>query len=199
MLTGLRPESFNNMQLNAGIFLENFDYSDITTAAALKTAIEAAKTAGTIIGATVGDGTFTATPEVRQIEANGMRYPIIGSTVFDSWDVHLTGTMKEITGENFKRVLATANKTTSGAITKITMRTDLLASDYINSICWVGDMLNQGLVLIDLKHVLNISGATFTFTDKGEGTLPFDFRAHCATLAEMDQAPVEIWLIAPAT
>ena len=198
-VTGLSPDSFKNMQLNAGIFIEDFDYDDITTVAALKTAIETARSAGKVFGATVGDGSFQCTPETRQIEANGMRYPIIGSTVIDSWDIQLTGTMKEITGANFKRVLATASSTTTGAVTKITMRTDVLASDYLNNVVWIGDMLDTGLVLIGLKNAMNTNGANFTFTDKGEGSLPFEFHAHCATLADMANAPVDILLFAPTT
>lgn len=192
MVTGLRPETFTNLQLNAGIFVTELDHSAITTASALKTAIQNAIAAGKILGATVGDGSFQATPETRQIEANGMRYPIKGSTVIDSWDVRLTGTMKEINASNMDLALMTADKSTSGDVTTITLHTDLVSADYMPDLIWIGDTSDGGLVLIDLKNVLNISGANMTFTDKGEGSLPFEFRAHCATLAEMSSAPVTI-------
>ena len=64
-------------------------------------------------------------------------------------------------------------------------------SDYIPSLCWVGDT-SKGFVLIDLENALNLTGANFTFVDKGEGTLPFEFQAHAKDLASMKYAPVTI-------
>lgn len=192
MVTGLRPATFENLQLNAGVFLENFDYSEATDATTLLAAINAAITAGTgVLGATIGDGSFQCTPEIRQIEANGMRYPIKGSTVNDSWTVRLTGTMKEINSANFKRALMTADVTTSDKKATIKVRTDIKSTDYITKLCWIGNT-SKGFVLISLDNVLNLTGANFTFVDKGEGSLPFEFQAHAADLASMEYAPCEI-------
>ena len=61
--TGLRPETFKRLQLNAGILLKDFAYSSATDAAALATLIKTAKETGTaLLGATRGGGTFTCTP-----------------------------------------------------------------------------------------------------------------------------------------
>lgn len=193
MITGLRPETFMNLQLNAGVFLKNFDYSKYTDASALETAILAALEAGTnILGATQGGGTFQCTPTIRQIAVDGLRYPVVGSTVNDMWTVKLTGVMKEVTPENFKDVLLSADIEGTGNVRKIKVRTDVLPKDYINSLCWVGDTSDQGFVLINLNNVINLNGANFTFTDKGEGTLPFEFQAHHKELADMEYAPCEI-------
>lgn len=193
MITGLRPETFMNLQLNAGVFLKNFDYSKFTDASALEAAILAALEAGTnILGATQGGGTFQCTPTIRQIAVDGLRYPIVGSTVNDMWTVKLTGVMKEVTPENFKDVLLSADVEGTGNVRKIKVRTDVLPKDYINSLCWVGDTSDQGFVLINLDNVINLNGANFTFTDKGEGTLPFEFQAHHKELKDMDYAPCEI-------
>ena len=194
MITGLRPETFKNLQLNAGVFLKNFDYSAIETVEAMKTAVLDALDAGeNILGATIGDGSFQMTPTTRQIEANGMRYPIVGSTVNDMWTVKLTGTMKECRPQNFKDALICADMTTNdaGTVTTIKVRTDIKESDYIPKLCWVGDT-SRGFVLIDLENALNLTGANFTFTDKGEGSLPFEFQAHAADLASMEYAPVSV-------
>ena len=60
MITGLRPETFENLQLNAGVFLRNFDYAAIKTADELEEAILAALEVGgdRILGATIGGGSF---------------------------------------------------------------------------------------------------------------------------------------------
>lgn len=192
MITGLRPETFENLQTNAGVFLKNFDWSTFTTVEALEEAILGKLEAEEgILGATIGGGSFQCTPTIRNIEADGMRYSIVGSTVNDMWTVKLTGTMKECRPENFKDALICADLETSGNVTKIKVRTDIKAEDYIDSLCWVGDT-SKGFVLIELKNALNLTGAKFTFTDKGEGTLPFEFQAHAKNLADMEYAPVEI-------
>lgn len=195
MITGLRPETFEHLQLNAGVFLRNFDYSAIKDADALEDAVIDALEAGgdKILGATIGGGSFQMTPSIRQIEADGMRYPIKGSTVNDMWTVKLTGTMKECRPENFKDALICADMTESEdkKVTTIKVRTDIKDQDYIPSLCWVGDT-SKGFVLIDIKNALNLTGANFTFTDKGEGSLPFEFQAHAADLKSMEHAPVEI-------
>lgn len=194
MITGLRPETFDNLQLNAGVFIEGFDAMSFADANALEDAIIDALEAGTgILGATIGGGSFVAEPSIRQIEADGMRYPIIGSTVNDMWTIRLTGTMKEVTPENFKRVLISCDVDTSKPnVTMLTVRTDIKETDYIPRLCWVGDT-SKGFVMIELDNVLNINGASFTFTDRGEGTLPFDFQAHLSDLTKMEHAPFRIY------
>lgn len=193
MITSLRPETFENLQLNAGVFLFNFDANTYTTTTALEDAVLAALEAGTdIMGATIGGGSFNATPSIRQIEADGMRYPIVGSTVNDMWTVNLSTTMKEVNPENFQRALMTCDMTKEGNVTKLEVRTDIKPDDYIPRCSWVGDT-SRGFVLIELDNVLNIAGAAFTFTDRGEGQIPVEFQAHVGDLSKMDKAPFRIW------
>ena len=193
MITGLRPATFENLQLNAGCFLFDFDVESYTDAATLEDGILAALEDGTnIMGATIGDGTFVAEPELRDIEANGMRYAVVGSTVIDSWSCRLTGTMKEVTPENFKRALIACDSIKTGSVTKLTIRSEIKEEDYIPKLCWVGDT-SKGFVLIELDNALNTTGMTFTFTDKGEGSVPFEFKAHVAELSKQNEAPCRIY------
>lgn len=191
---GLTPDSFKNMQLNAGMFVVDMDTSSITaatTADEFGTMLQAAVTANKSLGATTGGGSFNAVPEVRQIEADGMRSPIIGSTVFDSWEITLTTTIKEITKENMRRVIATATiDDTTGAMK---IGNTLLPEHYIPLIGWAGMLLDGRLMYVELQNALNIDGAAFTFTDKGEGTIAVTFRGHQADLDNMQYAPANIW------
>lgn len=193
MTTGIHNETFKNLQLNAGAFLADFDYAQHTTLSALKAAIaELIETNdGTLLGLTQGGGTFQCTPTLRNIEGDGIRSSFVGGTVNDGWTVKLTGTMKEITPGNFQRALISADKETSGELTTLTVRTAIKDEDYIPSICWVGDTA-KGLVLIALENALNTVGATFTFTDKGEGTIPFEFQAHQKDATNQDTAPCKV-------
>lgn len=197
MVTGLTIETFQRLQLNAGIFLKNFDWTQYQTVEALAAAIaDAAESPENRMGATRGGGSFVATPETRNIEADGKRYEFVGSTVYDSWDIRMTGTLLETTPGNVRDVLSTADiASETDGVTVLKLRTQPKPEDYMH-LTWIGDT-SKGFVLIDLKNALNTVGMNFTFADKGEGTLPFEFRAHQDKVTDYDEAPVQIVFIAP--
>lgn len=193
LTTALRADTFQKLQLNAGLFLKNFDYSSVTDATALKTAIASAVQAGTnILGATRGGGTFTVTRETRTPEVDGMRYGFIGSDFIDSTDAFITTTLVEVTPENFKTLLASGKTTVSGKKTTITMNTAISAADYLTNICWIGDIADGRMVLICLKNAINTADFTFTYSDKNEGTLAVEFHARQAGVSDYDEAPFEV-------
>jgi hypothetical protein len=188
----LRNATFDNLQLNAGIFLKNFSYSAVTDAAALKTAITTEITSGTnLLGATRGGGTFTVTREMRQPEIDGMRYNFKGGNFVDSVDAYLSTTVVEVTAENFASLLG-GTKTTTGKKTVIKMETALGDEDYLENLCWVGDLSDGRFVLICLKNAINTADFTLTFTDKGEGTLAVEFHACQDEVNDYDEAPFEV-------
>lgn len=200
MTTGLRASTFENLQLNAGMFLANFDYCTVTDAetlgALLKT--EREKTSGSaLIGATRGGGTFVCTPNTRSIEADGKREEWKGSSVNDGWTIKLTTTLLEINATNLKRSFGTADVTDTEKKHTIKIRTDIKDADYIDSLVWVGDT-SKGYVLIAIKNALNTAGATLTWTDKGEGTIPVEFTAHQDGLKTDGYAPCEVIFFDPA-
>lgn len=153
MTTGLRASTFENLQLNAGMFLANFDYSTATDAATLGALLktEREKTSGSaLIGATRGGGTFVCTPNTRSIEADGKREEWKGSSVNDGWTIKLTTTLLEINATNLKRSFGTADVTDTEKKHTIKIRTDIKDADYIESLVWVGDT-SKGYVLIAIK------------------------------------------------
>ena len=191
--TPLREETFENLQLNAGIFIKNFTYTSITNASALKTAIASAITTGTnILGATRGGGSFTVTREMRTPEVDGKRYGFKGDTFIDGVEAQLSTTLIEITPENLVNALGSAKATTSGSKTTITLSTALDTNDYLSNLCWIGDLADGRYVLICLKNAINTADLTLTFSDKGEGTLPVEFHARQASVNDYDEAPFEI-------
>lgn len=199
MTSPIRPEAFENLQLNAGIFLIDLDYSSITDATALKTAIASAVSAGTsILGVTRSGGTFTVTRETRTPEVDGMRYPFKGGDFVDSADAFLSGTLLEVTPANFKRLLGSGDSSTSGKKTTVTMRTAINPStDYISKLCWIGDIADGRLVLIELDNAFNTADFSLTFTDKGEGTMTFEFHARQANVLDYDNAPFRVVFFEP--
>lgn len=200
MTTGLRASTFENLQLNAGMFLANFHYSTATDAATLGALLktEREKTSGSaLIGATRGGGTFVCTPNTRSIEADGKREEWKGSSVNDGWTIKLTTTLLEINADNLKRSFGTADVTDTEKKHTIKIRTGIKDADYITSLVWVGDT-SKGYVLIAIKNALNTAGATLTWTDKGEGTIPVEFTAHQDGLETDGYAPCEVIFFDPA-
>ena len=193
MITPCRTETFQNLQLNAGAFLIGFDYSEYTDATAMRTALASAlQDSSKLLGATRGGGTFVVTSEIREPDVDGKRYRFKGGAFVDSVDAQLSGTLVEIRPEVFAKVLATGESTTSGQKTTVKVHTAIQNTDYIDSLVWVGDMSDGGLVLIALKNALNNNGMTLTFSDKGEGTIPFEFHAYQNTVEDYDYAPFEV-------
>ena len=191
----IRSETFENLQLNAGIFIKNFysTASSATDSTALKTSVASAITAGTnILGATRGGGTFTVTRELRTPEVDGMRYPFKGSDFVDSVDAFISTTLIEVTPDSLKATLGNATATTSGKKTTIKMHTAIESTDYLTDLCWIGDIADGRMVLICLKNALNTADFSLTFTDKGEGTLAAEFHARQASVNDYDYAPFEV-------
>ena len=204
--TPLREATFSNLQLNAGIFIANADYSSIANATALKTAIanliagtSSALGSATLLGATRGGGSFTVTRELRQPDVDGRRYGFKGDTFVDSVDAQLSTTLVEITLDTFKK--AFGSFTASGSSPKQTLKlnTAIDTTDYLTNVCWIGDLADGKLVLICLKNTINEADITLTFTDKGEGTIPVEFHAKQAGVNDYDTAPFEVVYFTPAT
>ncbi|MBQ7868570.1 MAG: hypothetical protein IJ354_10585 [Clostridia bacterium] len=199
MITGLRPETYEKLQLDAGIFLIGYTLPEtVVDAATMKQEIAKEINAGThLLGATRGGGTFRCVPTMRGIEADGKRSEFVGSMVNDGWDVRLTTTLIEMTGENFKRAFPSAEMTGDAAKTVIKPKTAITKDDY-KSLMWIGET-SMGAMLINLTNAMNVAGAQFTFTDKGEGELPVEFRAFQSTVLNQDYAPCEIHFLGANT
>jgi hypothetical protein len=202
--TALRADTFNNLQLNAGILLKDLNYASVADASALKTAIAniisgGSSPIGELVGATRGGGSFNVTRELRTPEIDGMRYPFKGSDFVDSTDAYLSTTLVEVTPDNIADLLATGTATTSGKKTTIKMNTAITSSDYLTNVCWIGDLADGRMVLICLKNAINTADFTFTYTDKGEGTLAVEFHARQAEVDDYDEAPFEVVFFDKAT
>ncbi|MGN0778891.1 MAG: hypothetical protein ACI4MJ_07080 [Aristaeellaceae bacterium] len=192
MMTGLNSHTFEHLQLGAGLFIKDFDPDTASTADELKSQLaQRIHSNEGLMGATRGGGTFQCKPTLRHIEADGLRTPVKGSVVNDGWTVKLTGTLLEMTPGSFADLLTMYDKTETGGVTCIRPRQQMLVEDYLPRLCWVGDTA-QGALLIELTDVLNMIGTTLTFTDQGEGVMPFEFQAHQDTPVGADYAPCRI-------
>ena len=199
-LSALREATFDNLQLNCGLFIRDFVYSGTgapANAEALLTLIEsilngtASASAGTLLGATNGGGSFTVKRESRDPAVDGLRYAYKGGKFVDSADPYISTTLVETTPENFAAALG-GTVTTSGKIKTVKMPTALGDDAYLDNLCWVGEISDGRLVVINLYNAVNTADFSFTFKDKGEGNFSVEFHGVQTNVDDYDYAPFEI-------
>ena len=190
----IRTQGFENLQLNAGVFVLNLDMSAINSAEAMKAKVTERIAAGTTLGMTSGGGTFTISREARLPDVDGRRYLHKGAQFVDSMDGNLTSTLIEITPANWQYIIGTTEPLASNTATKKAYKIKTVLDDaaYINNIVWVGDTADGKFVAIEFDNAMNTADIAFTFADKNEGKLPFELHAHQSQVLDYDVAPFAV-------
>lgn len=183
--SGFTETTAQKLLLDAGAFFKDFEVGVDT--------FESAVTAGKLLGATSGGGTFSAVPTIRQIEIDGVKGAAKGLEVIDEWVVTLTANMKEISEDVLVTALG-AGKAENGSTgyRKITANNYIQLTDYIDNITWVGKLSgSEDPVIIQVFNALSTSGITLQTQDKAEGLIPITFTGHYDADA-LDTPPFEI-------
>ena len=187
MFTGFSKNTPKHLQLDAGAFLKNYDVTTDTWATAKE---------DKLLGATVGGGSFSAVPTVRNIEVDGVKGAVKDLTAIDEWVVTLTVNVKEITAETLKMALAGGVSTaadTPANYTKITAKGSIDDADYADNITWVGRLSgSEDPVIIVVKNALATNGLTISFADKSEGMIPVTVTGHYS-LDDLETPPFDIY------
>lgn len=190
--TQIPSDTFQKIQLNAGILLKNFNPAEAT-----EVKLE------DIVGATSGGASFEATPtytdygeDIDNCPKNTMELKKL-----DSWEVMMSGSFVTMDTANAKRVVGAADIDTSDD-TKIVPRNDVKATDF-EDIWWVGDYsdVNEdgdsseiaGFIAIRMLNSLSTGGFKIQSTDKGKGTFDFEFTGHYS-ISNQDKPPFEIYI-----
>lgn len=190
ILNGLTKDTAKNLQLDAGI---------IVTGLASPESFSGELSGATLLGATVGGGSFVVETEVRNLfeDLDGARGNYKEGNVIDSYNVVLTTTVAEMTAKNIKLALGAADTTTkqgTGTNVDITKaRMTIKAEDYIDNVCWLGSLNGSDKpMIIELKNVMNTNGLNFTFEDKGKGKIELELKAHF-DLTKPEEVPFAIY------
>ena len=171
--SGFTTETAKSLLLNAGAYFKNFDVGTDK--------FDSAVAAGKLIGATKGGGEFSAVPEIRQIEVDGVAGRAKGLETIDSWDIYLKANVLEVKEATIQSGLAASSVDTSTNTDYdiITASNNLEVSDYIDNITWVGTLSGSDKpVIIQIFNALNTEGLKFSTTDKAEATISLTFYAH---------------------
>ena len=183
--SGYTSETPKSLLLDAGAFFKNFYVGTDT--------FESAVTAGKLIGATQGGGQFSAVPTIRRIEVDGIKGAAKGLEVIDEWVVTLTANVKEVTKASIQMALTASETGTSGDYDTIEAKNEILLTDYIDNITWVGKLSGSNSpVIIQVYNALNSTGLDLNVTDKAEAVLALTFTGHYVD-TDLDTPPFKIY------
>ena len=185
-LSGYTENTPDNLQLDSGIILRNFNPETESVVEAIA--------AGKMMGATQGGSTFAALAEIRKIDVDGVFGDAKGLKANDGWAASIKFSMLEVTSQIIKDALAfTESLVLSATHEIIQARTYICNDDYIDNITYVGRVAGTTERLyIQLFNVLNQSGLTLTSADKSQGLVPMDFMAHYDS-TNLDNPPFKIY------
>ena len=180
--TQIRPDTFESIQINAGILLSDFEPE---TGEYQKTAI---------IGATTGGNSFSATPEFSDFGEDIDNVPSNTRQMkrITSYTVTLSGSFVTIDGITAQKLCAAADL--SDDQTHVLPRSALTDDDF-HDIWLVGDYSakNGGFVAIHVKNALSTGGFQWQSSKDGKGTFSYEFTGHY-DLENIDEPPFEIYI-----
>ena len=175
------PEStFDELQINAGILLKDFDIATGTF------------DDEDMITATTGGITVSVKPsfvdmgdDIDNCPKNTMELKRIDST-----EVTLSTTALNINEDLLLYQLGAADKDVqTGAIKP---RKELATTDF-KTIWWVGDLSNGGYIAVKVSNALSTDGFSIKTSDKGKGNVSVTFTGHVSISAQ-DVIPAEFYL-----
>lgn len=190
-ISGFTQKTAENLLLDAGAWFVDYDVETDT--------FETAVTANKLLGATRGGGQFSAIPEIRRIEVDGVAGSAKGLTVIDSWAVKMSANILEVSKEVLARAL-TSSEIDTATDTKydiIKAKNFIELTDYIDNVTFVGTLSgSEEPVIIQIFNALNTNGLTLQTQGKNEAVIAFDLEGHYDA-AELDSPPFAIYYPKP--
>lgn len=185
--TKIPENTFQNIQLNAGVLLSSFTPSSATVSE------------DAIIGATTGGINFTATPTYIDFGEDIDNCPKNMKELkkLDSWEAKCSGTFVTVDTAVAKSLIGAADIGTSDT-TKVTPRNDLAQADF-SDIWIVGDYsdkngdTNGGFIAIHMMNALSTGGFQIQTADKAKGQFAFEYTAHYSMSAQ-GTVPFEVYV-----
>jgi hypothetical protein len=183
--TQFPANTFQKLQMNAGIFCRHFDPAtgEITG----------------ILGATTGGGQFTASPEFSDFGEDIDNVPKNTMELKRQDDVAVTmsTTLVTIDADAAKLLIGAADIDENDE-THIVPRRDLALTDF-SDLWWVGDYshinngTNAGYCAVHLRNALSTGGFQIQSTDKGKGNFALELTGHYS-MENPDLMPYEVYI-----
>jgi len=168
--TVIPQDTFDGMQLDAGVLLNTFDPAN-----------PVAPADSAIICATTGGINVTCVPTYSDLGEDVDNCPVNMKELkhLDSWECGMSFTSLGTSAEAIKLALGVAD--IDG--TSITPRRDLSQSDF-RDLWWVGDRADGGAVAVKLINGLSTDGFNLQTTKSGKGQLSVALTGHVSIDAQ---------------
>ena len=188
--TKISPNTFAELQLNAGILLSDFDPE--TGEFALET---------DILGATTGGMTISCVPTYSDFGEDIDNCPknMMELKQLDNWECTIGGTFLNVSADVVKLALGAADIDETNA-NKITPRRDVTEADFTD-VWWVGDYSDKngeekgGYIAVHLMNALSTGGFSLRSGDKAKGQFDVTFTGH-VSMDVQDVVPMEFYVVA---
>lgn len=180
MFTVIPQDTFDSLQLDAGVLLTTFDPAN-----------PAAPDDEDIICATTGGINVVCQPEYSDLGEDVDNVPnnMMELKHLDSWTCSLGFTSLDTSPEGIRLALGAADITVASG--KIVPRKDLDQSDF-SDVWWVGDKADGGLVAVQLKNALSTEGFSLQTTKNGKGQTDCTLTGHVSIDAQSEM-PMEFY------
>lgn len=178
--TKIPQNTFEELQINAGILVKDFDVSTGTFADS------------DMITATTGGITVNVKPSYQDFgdDIDNCPKDTMELKRIESTEVSLSTTALNINEALLLYMLGAADKdSNTGAIKP---RKDLKTTDF-STIWWIGDLSNGGYIAVKISNALSTDGFSIKTTDKGKGNVSITLTGHTSIYAQ-DVIPAEFYL-----
>lgn len=164
--TVIPKETFDDLQLDAGVVLTSFNPSTPEVADS------------TIVCATTGGITVSCVPTYSDLGEDVDNCPANMKELkhLDGWESKLSFSALGTSPKMIRLALGAADIDGTDT-TKVTPRRDLKQADFTD-LWWVGDKADGGLVAVQLKNALSTSGFSLQTTKNGKGQISVEFTGH---------------------
>lgn len=182
--TQIPSDTFEKLQLNAGILVDNFE--------------PATGTIGNLLGATTGGITFNSNPTFKDFGEDVDNCPnnMMELKRLESFDPQMSGTFLTVTPAVVQMLVGAADLDVSDN-THVIPRSELATTDF-DDVWWIGDYSNvntgsgAGFLAIHLMNALNQAGFQIKSEKNEKGEFSFEFHGHYS-MAEQTVVPYEIY------
>lgn len=182
--TAIPQNTFEGMQLDAGIVLNKFDPATPTAPADAD-----------IICATTGGINVSCVPTYSDLGEDVDNCPNNMKELkkLDSWECKMGFTSLGTSPESIRLSLGAADIEASTG--KIAPRRDLKQDDF-SDLWWVGDRADGGAVAVKLKNALSTGGFSLQTTKNGKGQVSVELMGHVSIDAQ-NEMPMEFYSLDP--
>lgn len=189
--TVIPQAAFDELQLDAGVLLRNFDIEAATSGALGFTDED-------IICATTGGVNPVCTPSFEDFASDVDNAPVNLKEFkkLTGWNCSISTTGLGTSPALIKMGLGCADIDDSNS-SKIVPRRDLSQSDFAD-LWWVGDKANGGFVAIRVINALSTGGFSLQTSKNGKGQIAMTITGH-VSINNQSQVPMEFYSVEPYT